>query len=278
VSSWEQRRQRRAIDRLIREAGRLDRRSRMSWSAGARSRRSVDWHGVATLSVAVVLVAGLLIVMPGLVPAQFRGLIRSAAGSTGDGSYAFLEHQSGDPEDPVAWDPCRPIRYVVNPDGGPSGAIAFVAEAVSRVEEASGLTFKYVGETNERPNWDSPVRPSVGSEMPVLISWADSDEVPELAGDVAGLGGSVPVSGPSGRARYVAGGATLDSDTYDHLAHERGGEAAGRAILLHELGHVLGLAHVEDPGELMNSDNLGLRDFGPGDLTGLEKLGHVACF
>ena len=234
---------------------------------------------MAAIGITMVLGAGLLIAVPGLVPPPLRGLGgQSAAGSTGDGSYAFLDHQPGDAQDPVAWDPCRPIRYVVNPDGGPSGAIELVEEAVSRVEEASGLDFEYAGETDERPDWDSSFHPSIGSDKPVLISWADPDEVPELAGDVAGIGGSVPVSGPLGRARYVTGGATLDSGTFDRLAHRHDGDAAGRAILLHELAHVLGLAHVKDPAELMNDDNLGLRDFGRGDLAGLAKLGQVPCF
>ena len=234
---------------------------------------------MVAICVTAVLTVGALIFVPGLAPARLRELVGlNAIASSGNGSHAFLDHQSGDPDDPVGWDPCRPIRYVVNPDGGPSGAIDLVKDAVSRVEEASDLTFKYAGETNERPNWDSPVQPSIGSDMPVLISWADADEVPELAGDVAGIGGSVWVSGPSGRARYVSGGATLDSGTFDRLTHRRDGETAGRAIILHELGHVLGLAHVKDPGELMNDDNLGRRDFGPGDLDGLEKLGQVPCF
>jgi hypothetical protein len=98
-----------------------------------------------------------------------------------------------------------------------------------------------------------------------------------LAGDVAGIGGSVAVGTPVGRLRYATDAVTLDTGTYARLEHERDGESEERAILLHELGHVLGLAHVEDPNELMYDDNIGLRDFGPGDLKGLAKLGHGRC-
>jgi hypothetical protein len=46
---------------------------------------------------------------------------------------------------------------------------------------------------------------------------------------------------------------------------------------MHELAHVVGLAHVDDPRELMYADNLGHQAFGPGDLTGLAALGRGRC-
>ena len=49
-------------------------------------------------------------------------------------------------------------------------------------------------------------------------------------------------------------------------------------MLLHELGHVLGLDHVDNADELMNDDNLGLTAYGPGDLAGLRQLGNGPCF
>ena len=50
-----------------------------------------------------------------------------------------------------------------------------------------------------------------------------------------------------------------------------------RAIVQHELGHVLGLDHVDDPGELMYDTSSGRTDFGPGDLEGLARLAGVPC-
>ena len=49
------------------------------------------------------------------------------------------------------------------------------------------------------------------------------------------------------------------------------------AIVLHELAHVVGLAHVSEPMELMFADNTGQVTFGPGDLEGLARLGSLPC-
>jgi hypothetical protein len=281
VASREERRQRREIERLVRELDLHDARRRREAS---RPHRGRDWRGVFALGVTVALLVALVFAVPGLAPvwlreAVGRGPHRLAAPVTASstGSFAFIGHQEGDPKDPVAWDPCRPIHYVINPAGGPPGAAGIVEQAVSRVEQVTGLVFRYGGETGERPHWNSPLLPIIASRKPVLISWASQDEVPQLAGDVAGIGGSVPVGTRGGWLRYATGGITLDTVSFTALAARPDGQREERAIVLHELGHVLGLAHVTDPAELMNGDNLGLLDFGPGDLAGLARLGSGRC-
>jgi predicted Zn-dependent protease len=48
-------------------------------------------------------------------------------------------------------------------------------------------------------------------------------------------------------------------------------------ILAHELGHVLGLDHVDDVDELMNAEYSGQSGFGPGDREGLRRLYDLPC-
>jgi predicted Zn-dependent protease len=46
---------------------------------------------------------------------------------------------------------------------------------------------------------------------------------------------------------------------------------------MHELGHVLGLGHVQDPSQLMYPAHHGQATYGPGDLAGLAAEGDGAC-
>ena len=70
---------------------------------------------------------------------------------------------------------------------------------------------------------------------------------------------------------------TLDSDAFEDIDAMFGDSGEGSAILLHELGHLVGLDHVDSRDELMYSDNVGKREFGTGDLNGLVELGKGRC-
>lgn len=245
------------------------------------------WRSGLALLASLLVLGAVIVAAPG---SELDGLRRALGfdsdplGSPADvapgGTYAFLEHQPGAPDDPVAWEPCRAIRYEVNPHGAPDDpeeAVAFVAEAVAEISAVTGLQFDYVGRTDRRPAWKREFVP-VGRTEPVLVAWATEDEVDELDGDVAGVGGAVAVSdGQHDWLRYVTGAVTLDEEVFDRLEGERDGARYQRAILLHELGHVVGLGHVDSPAELMFPDNVGQLGFGQGDLNGLVRLGKGRC-
>lgn len=56
-------------------------------------------------------------------------------------------------------------------------------------------------------------------------------------------------------------------------------EDVGRAVILHELGHLVGLGHVEDPTQVMYpSSSYEVTSLATGDLNGLAKLGRGDCF
>jgi hypothetical protein len=110
----------------------------------------------------------------------------------------------------------------------------------------------------------------------VIVGFADEDELEELAGDVAGLGGSVGVRGSLGRDYLVTGSIALDTEVFDD-GWFGGNRQDLQAIVDHEFGHLVGLGHVKDPGELMARRNTGQITYGPGDLEGLALLGSVPC-
>ncbi len=233
----------------------------------------------------VIVLAGVGMFAPSQIPRPLRDLIglgpdrlRPAVHGDDIGRYSFLAHQPGDPRSPVGYDPCRVVEVRINPQGAAPGQVDLVRSALDDVSDLTGLQLRYTGETGARPRWGPNRVPVVLGEprrSPILIAWADESEVAELRGDVAGVGGSLPL--PVGdRVRYVTGGVTLDAEVFGRLHGEQRDDSA-RAIVLHELGHLVGLGHVHDPGELMNEENLGLLDFGPGDRAGLARVGSTPC-
>jgi hypothetical protein len=239
------------------------------------------------LLIAIVCAVGMVVAVPSLLPTPVRDILGLGAERLADprtagpgGSFAFLAVQPNDPDEPVGYDPCKPIRLVINPADGPEGGEQLVLDAMEHVEELTGLRFSYEGVSDEPPRTsDSSTVVFSGGQVkapPALVGWADEDVVEELEGDVAGIGGSASVE-TRGRLRYVTGSIVLDAELFSELMDDDGGREEARAIVLHELGHLLGLAHVQDGAELMNEENFGLLEYGKGDLNGLAKLGAIPC-
>jgi hypothetical protein len=279
-----QRRRQRQIERRLRELDRLD----AEYGRGAarpQRRAGRNWRRIVVPVAALALTLLICVAVPGVAPVSVRNAFGLGPQPLGHppavdvaGTHKFMAHQPGTPSQPVAWDPCKPIRYEVNAAGGPGKALGLVADAISDVSQATGLKFEYDGLTDARPRWKSSSLPFLAARRPVLISWATQSEVAQLAGRVAGIGGALPQSAQNGRLRYVTGGITLDSASFSALDAQPNGRSLERAIVLHELGHLVGLAHVSDRTELMYADNAGQLDYGPGDLAGLAKLGSGPCF
>ena len=221
---------------------------------------------------------------PAALPADARSrpLGTAAPAPAGKGGYRYLGLEDDGSGRPVRWDPCRPIHYVVRPDGAPPGGAAAVRGAVARVERLTGLRFVPDGATDEPPSKDRPTM-DVGRYgdrwSPVLVAWTDPQEYPSMAG-YAGLGGPDAVSGDGpGTRRYVSGVVFLNRD---HLAEVRTwpeGRDRMAAVVLHEFGHLVGLDHVDDPSQLMFRRPTALPGVvGDGDRRGLARLGGGPCF
>ncbi|MHA7263520.1 zinc metalloprotease [Arthrobacter sp. TMN-37] len=196
-------------------------------------------------------------------------------------SDAYRFHASPtDEQDFVAYDPCRPIHYVVRPDNAPRGSEGLIEEAFASVSAATGLQFINDGATTEAPSEErESFQPETYGERwaPILVAWSTPEESPELAGDTAGLGGSSAVNTPGNPYVYVTGQVQLDAPALSHVLTYPGGPDVVRGVIMHELGHVVGLDHIEDPNQLMNARNSNVTDFADGDRAGLARLGTGEC-
>ena len=147
---------------------------------------------------------------------------------------------------------------------------------------ATGLRFVDDGATDEAPVEDrAPYQPHRYGDRwaPVLIAWSAPEESPQLAGPVlARAGPDSFATGEPGSERFVSGMAVFDAPQIAVLLGS-GHEEKARTVLLHELGHLVGLAHVTDAYEVMYDTNVHpLEHYGAGDLRGLEQLGMGRCF
>lgn len=209
-------------------------------------------------------------------------LARPEPAPSGVGGYRLLELQDDDTGQPVRWDPCRPIHYVVRTDGAPPGGERAIVHSIAQIEQVTGLRFSYDGTTRETPRRD---RPSVDDARygrrwsPVLVAWTDPDEYPAMAG-YAGLGGPDAVAGNrAGHRRYVSGVVLLNRRHLSDVVTWDDGSARLNAIVLHEFGHLIGLDHVTDASQLMfKQPTVHPGGFGDGDLRGLARLSGGPCF
>ena len=180
----------------------------------------------------------------------------------------------------MAYDPCRPIHVVINDRTVIAGGDQIVQDALAAVSRATGLQFVVDSATDEAPS-DSreAYQPDryPGRWAPVLIAWSDPSATPELAGDVQGIGGSSALSNGK-KSVYVSGGIELDGPGLAEFLAVPGGAEEIRAVVEHELGHLVGLDHVQDTSELMNPVGGTVTTYADGDLTGLARLGQGECF
>lgn len=227
------------------------------------------------LAVGLAIVAGLMwwVAPPEATTSTSDGpAAASAAGA--DAGFAFWA--TDDDGDPVRWNPCEPIRWVLNPDGAPDGARADVTAAAERITQATGIRFRFDGTTTEEPERGrSPYQADRYGEQwaPVLVAWRHTGQtdLPMEDGDRAV---AVPVAVDEGPSSVFVSAQIVLNRGRDLAPGFATRASSWGATLLHELGHVVGLDHVDDPRQLMypfpGQGPVGLAE---GDEAGLRALG-----
>jgi len=180
------------------------------------------------------------------------------------------------------WDPCRTIGYRVNARQATSGAITDVKGAFKRLGQATGFHFAYRGTTTGIPQNGGNSWYPAGTQ--IVVAWARPSQSSMLrlysnavaVGSAITSGGYVNGDGTS-VSRILRGAVVIDSGR-----HYRGGFGTGTTrgdIVLHELGHTMGLGHVGSSKQIMYPKmTAGLARLGKGDLGGLERHGaRLGC-
>ena len=153
------------------------------------------------------------------------------------------------------WDPCKdPITYQIDttvPLVGDDEAA--IHAAVATASAASGHTFQFVGLV------------ASGTPGPGVDAVIGYRRLP--AGNLGSGGGT-----PNANLELIHGTAYVQSG----MAPE-----ARRLSLIHEIGHLLGLAHISDPAEVMYAAAVVpyFQEYNSGDLEGLRLVGtSMPCF
>ncbi|MDX6211500.1 MAG: hypothetical protein QOF82_587 [Frankiales bacterium] len=224
--------------------------------------------------LATVTMAVASLVLPSAAPAL-------AASSPG---YALLKTTN---HVVIRWNPCVPIRYKVNLTHAPRGSMAEVKKAIALLHKATGMTFVYEGQTGVIPQGNYGLKSTPGHWPVMTIAWAAPGKGKGTSNALVtrdvGVGGVFYNQWLDAQGNLhplqVVSAMVVMNDQYNKSY--KVGFGAGRtqgAALLHELGHAVGLQHVNDTGQLMYPVILARAKaaYGKGDLAGLAKVGRKA--
>jgi len=221
--------------------------------------------------------------------AQRSGIWSPAAPSTRapeivpDPLYLFEKADDGEP---IRWPACTPMHWRYNPAGEPSsGAIEVVRGALSEISAAAGIQMIDDGVTSidvSDPDQDDEV-----AEGEVVIGFAPPGSPPiQRSGspdDASSSESSAFVWG-SARARWRGSDITravvaLNSEVASKLPLDFNSRNSLGAVLLHEIGHVVGLQHVGASTQIMATaqPQHPHGHLGTGDLAGLATLRNRPC-
>ncbi len=176
------------------------------------------------------------------------------------------------------WDSCDgPITWKFNPASAPSGGREQVAGSFDRVHAATGLDFTYAGTTDVPPKPSDPG----ASGADIVVGWIGGQTFAERHGSAVGVGGAAywrdqRLFNGTRVNRAFEGGVVLNAGYNDRLGNGFGSGTTWGDVLMHEIGHVVGLGHVGSEKQMMfGRITARAARWGAGDLAGFRKVGDT---
>ena len=194
------------------------------------------------------------------------------------GVYAATPYMASSSAGPVRWNPCNPIKYQLNLTGAPASARTDILSAIGELSHYTHLDFVYDGTTKAVPqsNWAASYD-GTSTPPPVVIAFANKGQSDILNHNSELAVGSGYYISQSGINRYVTGSVVIDRAA---AAATPAGVGSGQfgMLILHELSHVVGLAHSHNPASYMYpwfaADTQSVT---PADAAHLAVLGAGSC-
>lgn len=219
-----------------------------------------------------------------VVPAALLSLTVGLVGATGSAGSAEATRR-GDPGDfriyrlsggdgpRVGWAHCRRINYRVNYDHAPKRSRWHVLEAVQRLRQATGLRYHYAGRTQTRP---TPSGRNYPRGVKVVIGWA-GPKSKHLSRRQVGVGGWAARNDGSIASGFVIINYRIKMAPGFGKGPRSGVQGTRGQVLMHELAHTVGLAHVKARAQIMfPKATRKMATWGAGDWHGLRKQGRRA--
>jgi Matrixin len=197
------------------------------------------------------------------------------------------------------WSPCTVINgvrrtHVINykvHTGGMASRITLAKNAMARVANATGLRFHYAGTTSYIPQGKlagtslmlNASRQRTATKSQLVIAWAyagtGAGRSNLLTGREAGVGSISWASSLASQMRIGDAAVVMRRGVHLKSGFTSGGSVG--TLLLHELGHAMGLQHVSYRREVMYPvvSSVSPGGYTLGDRAGLAKVGAArGCF